>query len=278
MPMRKALVWSGVWIALALAFSGFLYAFSAPRFGPATARQVTLEFLAGYIVEESLSFDNMFVFAVILRYFAIPSRLQHRVLFYGVLGAIVFRAVFIAAGSALVRFHWVLVAFGVFLIYTGVRLFFEKDRKVDPAANPVLRLVRRFAPVTSSLHGQSFFAREDGQLRLTPLFSALLTLETADILFAVDSVPAVFGVTREPMLVYMSNIFAVLGLRAIYFLLVGAMDRFRMLQYGLALVLVFVGLKMAVFEGIGAAVSLTIILGIIGGAVVLSLWSPTRRN
>ncbi len=277
MPMRKAAMWTGIWITLAIAFSGFLYAFTAARFGAAAGRQATLEFLAGYVVEESLSIDNMFVFAVIFRYFAIPSRFQHRVLFYGVLGAIVFRGMFIAAGSALVRYHWVLVAFGVFLIYTGARLFFEKDQEIHPEANPVLRLVRRFAPVTTEIHSNRFFVRQEAKTWFTPLFIALLALETTDIVFAVDSVPAVFGVTREPLLAYTSNIFAVLGLRAVYFLLAGAIDKFRMLQYGIALVLVFVGLKMVAFEGMGAGISLAIIVAIIGGSITLSVWRPTWR-
>jgi tellurite resistance protein TerC len=277
MPIRKAAMWTGVWIALAVAFSGFLYLFSAGRFGASVGRQVTLEFLAGYTVEESLSIDNMFVFAVIFRYFGIPSRFQHRVLFYGVLGAIVFRGLFIAAGSALVRYHWVLVGFGVFLIYTGLRMLFEKDREVKPEANPALRLVRRFAPVTNEIHGERFIIHKDGKRWLTPMFVALLALETSDIVFAVDSVPAVFGVTREPLLAYTSNIFAVLGLRSIYFLLAGAIDRFKMLQYGIALVLVFVGLKMVALEGMGAGASLAIIVSIIGGSMILSVWRPNPR-
>ncbi len=275
MPIRKAAMWTGVWIALAIAFGGFLYAFTAARFGAITGRRATLEYLAGYVVEESLSIDNMFVFAVIFRYFAIPPRFQHRVLFYGVLGAIVFRGVFIGAGSALVRYHWVLILFGLFLIYTGVRLLLEHDREIHPEANPVMRLVRRCAPVTSGIPGERFFVRREGKTWLTPLFIALVALETTDIVFAVDSVPAVFGVTREPLLAYTSNIFAVLGLRAIYFLLAGAIDRFRMLQYGIALVLVFVGLKMVAFEGMGAGISLAIIIAIIGGSIVLSVWRPS---
>ncbi len=276
MPVRHAALWTVAWASLALAFSGGLYLFSAARFGAQNASRVTLEFLAGYAVEEALSIDNMFVFALVFRYFGIPQNLQHRVLFYGVLGAIVFRGIFIAAGAALVRFHWVVIAFGVFLIYTGVRMALEKERKIAPEANPLIRLVRRFAPVTPDLHGRRFILRREGSLVLTPLAITLLALEATDILFAVDSVPAVFGVTREPLLVYTSNIFAILGLRSLYSLLAGAMDRFRLLQYGIAVVLVFVGLKMSLLDPLAGGRfpvgwSLAIIAGTIGGSVLLSL-------
>ena len=276
MPVRRAALWTATWAGLALAFAGGLYLFSAARFGAHTATRVTLEFLAGYAVEEALSIDNMFVFALVFRYFGIPQNLQHRVLFYGVLGAIVFRGIFIAGGAALVRFHWVVVAFGIFLIYTGVRMVFEKDREVAPESNPLIRLVRRIAPVTPDLHGNRFILRREGSLVLTPLAITLLALETTDILFAVDSVPAVFGVTREPLLVYTSNIFAILGLRSLYSLLAGAMDRFRLLQYGIAIVLVFVGFKMALLDSLAGgrfpvSWSLAIIAGTIGTSVLLSL-------
>ena len=277
MPVRQAALWTAGWTSLALAFSGGLYWFSTTRFDLETARRVTLEFLAGYAVEEALSVDNMFVFALVFRYFGIAQRLQHRVLFYGVLGAIVFRGIFIAGGAALVRFHWVVVAFGVFLIYTGVKLAFEKEREIAPEHNPLIRLVRRFVPVTNEMHGNRFVVRRKGGLLFTPLMVALLALETTDILFAVDSVPAVFGVTREPMLVYTSNIFAILGLRSMYFLLAGAMDRFQLLQYGIAVVLVFVGLKMSLLDQLAGGRfpvgwSLGIIAGTIGISVALSMW------
>ena len=281
MPIRRAALWTAGWVALALAFAFALHLYSLGRFGAETARQVTLEFLAGYVVEESLSIDNMFVFALVFRYLAIPVALQHRVLFYGVLGAIVFRGLFIAGGAMLVRFHWVVVAFGVFLIYTGIRLVLEKEREIKPDSNPLIRLVRRFVPVTSELHGDRFIVRRDGRRMFTPLFIAVLALETTDILFAVDSVPAVFGVTQEPFLVFTSNIFAILGLRAMYFLLAGAMDRFRLLQYGIAFVLVFVGLKMTILDTLAGGrfpvgISLAIIAAAIGGTIVLSLVSGSK--
>jgi tellurite resistance protein TerC len=277
--IKEAGVWTAVWVGLALAFNYALYLFAASRVPAAAARRVSLEFLAGYVVEESLSVDNMFVFALVFRYFAVPSAFQHRVLFYGVGGAMIFRGIFIAAGSALIQFHWVVVAFGIFLVFTGLRMAWESEKKIDPAANPAIRLARRFLPVTRELHGNRFLVRMDGVAHMTPLMIVLLVLETTDILFAVDSVPAVFGVTAEPLVVFTSNVFAILGLRSMYFLLSGAMDRFHILKYGLAFVLVFVGLKMVwldhLFEGrfpIGP--SLAIISGAIGISILLSQVIP----
>jgi tellurite resistance protein TerC len=282
MPVRRAAQWTAAWVSLAFGFSGLLYFFTSVRYGIETARRVTLEFLAGYAVEEALSIDNMFVFALVFRYFGVAQRLQHRVLFYGVLGAIIFRGIFIAAGAALVQFHWVVIAFGIFLVYTGVRLAFEKERELAPDANPLVRLVRRFVPVTSELHEGRFLVRKAGQLAFTPLMIALLALETTDILFAIDSVPAVFGVTREPLLVYTSNIFAILGLRALYFLLSGAMDQFRLLKYGIAVVLVFVGLKMSLLDELAGGRfpvgwSLAIIAATIGTSILMSVRRPGGR-
>jgi len=269
---REAMTWTSVWIALALAFAAGLYLFTSGRFSPDVARQVTLEFLAGYLVEESLSVDNMFVFAVVFRYFAIPSPYQHRVLFFGVLGAVVFRAIFIAIGSALVQFHWVMVLFGVFLIFTGIRLAVAREKEMHPGDNLVVRLAHRLLPVTRELQGPRFFVRREGLLHATPLLIVLLVLETTDVVFAVDSVPAVFGVTREPLVVYTSNLFAILGLRSLYFVLAGAMDRFHALKYGLALVLVFVGVKMSWLDAAsGGRFPIGASLAVITGALVLSV-------
>lgn len=278
---REAALWSAVWIALAMAFNYGLYRFAAGRFDHTTANQIGLEFLAGYLVEKSLSVDNLFVFALIFRYFAVPSRYQHRVLFYGVLGALIFRAIFIAVGAALIHLHWVVLLFGAFLIVTGIRMGFEKEKKIRPERNPVIRLARRLLPVTPDLQGHRFTTRVKGKLHLTPLLIVLLLLETTDILFAVDSVPAVFGVTKEPLIVYTSNVFAILGLRALYFLLAGAMDAFHILKYGLAFVLVFVGLKMVWLDNLTGGrfpigISLAIIAGAIGLSVGLSLAFPKR--
>jgi tellurite resistance protein TerC len=276
---RNASIWTAVWISLALAFSYALYLFAAARYSPGVGRQLSLEFLAGYVVEESLSVDNMFVFALVFRYFAVPSRYQHKVLFYGVLGAMVFRGVFIAAGTALVRFEWVMIVFGVFLIVTGIRMAMQKERQLNPDDSLAIRWVRRVFPVTGEFHGSRFLVTINGIRHITPLMVVLVFLETTDLLFAVDSVPAVFGVTREPFVVYTSNVFAVLGLRAMFFLLAGAMDRFHVLKHGLALVLVFVGLKMVWLDNLYGGrfpigVSLGIISAVIAVSILLSLVFP----
>lgn len=292
---REALGWCITWIALALGFNAALYAYTrwwfpqdarlaaVPGFdADAAAWQVALEFLTGYLVEYSLSVDNIFVFVLVLGYFGVPARHQHRVLFYGIIGALVFRAIFIALGSVLMQVHWVVWLFGAFLVFTGIRMAMSSEDTVEPERNLLIRVVRRFVPVTSGFRGQRFFVRQDGRLHATPLLIALLCLEASDIVFAVDSVPAIFALTREPFVVFTSNVFAILGLRSMYFMLGGAVERFHLLRYGLAVVLVFVGLKMvwldAWFGGkfpIGA--SLGIIATVLAGAIVGSLVFPRRR-
>ena len=292
---REASVWSVIWIGMALAFNFAFYQYAAwkfardprllqiPGFDPESAsRQVGLEFLTGYVVEKTLSLDNIFVFVVVFTFFAIPAIYQHRVLFYGILGALVFRAGFIALGSALLQYHWVILLFGALLILTGVKMMFAPDKKIDPERNPLIRLFRRLMPVTSELHGPRFFVRLKGAMYATPLFLALLFVEISDIIFAIDSVPAIFALTREPMIVFTSNVFAILGLRSLYFLLAGAVERFALLKYGLALVLVFVGLKMVwLNDAFGGKFpigwSLGIIAFIITVSIVCSLLS-TRRE
>jgi tellurite resistance protein TerC len=282
---REASVWSVVWIALALLFNYGFYQYAAwkfshnpallqmPGFDPdGAARQVGLEFLTGYVVEKTLSLDNIFVFVVVFSFFGIPAIYQHRVLFYGILGALVFRAIFIALGSALLQYEWIVWLFGAVLILTGLKMMFAPEKKVDPERNPLIRLFRRFVPVTAELHGQRFFVRMKGVLYATPLFVALLFLEFSDIIFAIDSVPAIFALTREPMIVFTSNIFAILGLRALYFLLAGAVERFSLLKYGLAVVLIFVGLKMVwLNEAFGGKFPITWSLAIIGGVIAVSI-------
>ena len=292
---REAAAWSVVWVTLALVFNFLLYQFAlwkfpqdarlaaVPGFDPAAAAwRVSLEFLTGYVVEKALSVDNVFIFVLVFGYFAIPARYQHRVLFYGILGALAFRAVFIALGSALMQYHWVVVLFGAFLILTGVKMMFTEEKGVEPDKNLLVRLFRRLVPTTPALHGQRFFVRVNGALHATPLFVALLFLEATDIIFAVDSVPAIFALTGEPLIVFTSNIFAILGLRALYFMLAGAMDKFHLLKYGLATVLVFVGLKMVwlndLFGGkFPITLSLGIIASVIAGSVVASLLFPKAR-
>jgi tellurite resistance protein TerC len=295
--IREAASWTVVWVSLALAFNVGFHQYMLQRFAQdarllalpgfeaaAAARQTALEFLAGYVVEYSLSVDNIFVFVVVLGYFAVPSALQHRVLFFGILGALVFRAIFIGLGAFLLRFEWVVWLFGIFLVVTGGRMMFgPEEGPIEPHERAVIRLFRRYVPVTTGFHGAHFFVREDGRLHATPLFIALLFLEMTDILFAVDSVPAIFGLTREPLVVFTSNIFAILGLRNLYFLLRGALDLFHLLKYGLGIVLVFVGLKMTVLNRLwGGHFPITWSLGFIVGTIAvfigLSLFLPHRAR
>ena len=264
--LREASIWSAVWIALALVFSLGVWKFLGPQPG--------VEFLTGYLIEKSLSVDNIFVIALLFAYFKVPDQYQHRVLFWGILGALVMRAAFILAGAALLeRFHWMIFVFGAFLIYTGVKLLFAKEGSVDPARNPILLLCQRFLPVTSEYHGAHFFARVAGKLVGTPLFLVLVVVEFTDVIFAVDSIPAIFAVTRDPFLVFTSNVFAILGLRSLYFLLAGVMHKFEYLKLGLAAILVFVGAKMALVDWvkIPAGISLGVIAAILAVAVAASL-------
>ncbi len=293
--IREAAAWSVVWVSLALLFNLAFYVYmrwhfpldarlmAVPGFDPvAAAKETALEFLAGYVVEYSLSVDNIFVFVVVLTYFRVPAAYQHRVLFFGILGALVSRGVFIALGAALLQFEWVIWIFGSFLVFTGVKMMLSGDEApVEPHERAIIRLFRKYVPVTGAYHGQSFFARPEGRLHATPLFIALAFLETTDILFAVDSVPAIFGLTREPLVVFTSNIFAILGLRNLYFLLAGAVDRFHFLKYGLGIVLVFVGLKMTVLNRLWhghfpITVSLAVIIGVIAASIALSLLFPRK--
>ncbi len=282
---KEATIWSGVWVSLALLFNFLLYRYalwkfpqderlmSMPDFVPDLAAwTVSLEFLTGYIIEKSLSVDNIFIFVVVFAYFAIPAKYQHRVLFYGIIGALIFRAIFIGAGSWLMQFHWVIYIFGGFLIITGLKMMFSGETEIEPAKNPVIRLFTRFMPVTKQLHGKHFFVREHGRWAATPLFIALLFLEMTDIIFAVDSVPAIFAITAEPMIVFTSNIFAILGLRSMYFMLAGAVSKFYLLKYGLSVVLVFVGLKMVwLNDAWGGKFPITWSLGFILTTITISI-------
>ncbi len=276
---KEATVWSIIWVILAFAFNFIFYQYSLSKFGAEIAGQAALEFLTGYVIEYSLSIDNIFVFVLVFSYFGIPAKYKHRVLFYGILGALFFRAVFIALGSALMQFHWVIYLFGGFLIVTGIKMVFSNNEEIEPEKNFLIRLFKRIMPVTHDIDGKNFFVRRDGILHATPLFIALLFLEATDIIFAVDSVPAIFSITREPLIVFTSNIFAILGLRSMYFMLAGAIDKFYLLKYGLAFVLIFVGLKMVwlndAFGGkFPISWSLAIILGTIAVSVIVSLMFP----
>ena len=271
--LREAAAWSVVWVALALVFGAGMYW----RMGP----QAGLEFFTGYLIEKALSVDNIFVFVLIFAYFRVPPRYQHRVLFWGILGALVMRGAMIAAGAYLIeQFHWIIYVFGAFLVFTGLRMATQTEHDIEPESNPVIRLVKRLMPVTNVYHGQRFFVREQigGRMRrvATPLFVVLVLVETTDLIFAVDSIPAIFAITRDPFIVYTSNIFAILGLRALYFLLAGIIHRFHFLKLGLSAVLVFVGAKMLLVDvyPVPVGVSLLVIAFVLGVSVVASLLWP----
>jgi tellurite resistance protein TerC len=279
---RESLAWSTVWVVLALAFNYAFYFYAVAEFGPVDGRRLGLEFLTGYVVEKSLAVDNIFVFVLVFSYFQIPLQYQHRVLFFGIIGALVFRAAFIAAGSVLMRYEWVVLFFGLLLLATGIKMLFAPETKVDPERNPVMRLFRRVLPVTPEFHGQRFFVTIGGRRHATPLLVALVFLELSDVIFAVDSVPAIFALTAEPFIVFTSNVFAILGLRAMYFLLAGVIERFWLLKYALALILVFVGLKMVwLNELYGGKFPIEWSLGIIGvllAAGVIASWLRPARD
>jgi tellurite resistance protein TerC len=270
--LREAMLWSVVWIALAAAFAVLVYFWHG--------RPASLEFITGYVIELSLSVDNLFVFLLIFRFFKVSPEHQHKVLFWGIVGALVMRAFFILVGVSLIsKFHWVIYFFGVLLIYSGIRLFFQNEAEVHPEKNPILRLFRRFVPVTEDYHGDKFFVRHKG-LYATPMFVVLLVVETTDLLFAVDSIPAILAITRDAFIVYTSNVFAIMGLRSMYFALAGMMEMFRYLHYGLALVLTFVGAKMLVshyFE-IPTEYALGGVAGILLIAVLASVANPRKAQ
>ncbi len=268
--LREALAWSGLWIALAGAFAVIVFFWHG--------RPEALQFVTGYVIEIALSVDNLFIFLVIFRYFKVPGEHQHKVLFWGILGALVMRGLFIAAGVGLIRrFDWITYAFGALLIYSGLKLLRQGNQQIRPEKNPVLRLFRRFFPVTDTYEGGRFFTRRD-VLYATPLFVVLLVVETSDILIAVDSVPAVLAITLNAFIVYTSNVFAILGLRSMYFALSGMMDRFHYLHYGLSLVLILVGLKMigSHYFNVPTEWALGIVLAVLASSIAASLMSPRK--
>ena len=277
--IREATIWTCVWIGLSLLFNAGVYYFLGSRYA--------LEFLTGYLIEKALSVDNIFVFVLVFSYFRVPPQYQHRVLFWGILGALAMRGALIGAGAYLVqRFDWVMYVFGAFLVLTAIRMATHDQESIEPEHNPALRLLRRIIPVTKAYHGQKFFAKEPdertGRMRrmATPLLVVLVTVETTDLVFAVDSIPAIFAVTHEPFLVFTSNAFAILGLRALYFLLAGVIEKFEYLKYGLSLVLGFVGVKMLIEDlvHIPIALSLGVVGAILLGSVLISIWIVKRRE
>jgi tellurite resistance protein TerC len=293
---KEAAIWTTVWIGLALVFNVLFYKYAQwifstdprylaiPGFDPEQqAKTSALEFLTGFVVEKSLAIDNIFIFAVVFGYFAIPKIYQHRILFWGILGALLFRGIFIALGSVLMRYEWVVMFFGGLLIFTGIKMYFAGTEEADLSKNVVIKLLRKFFRIHPEIEGQKFFVKIKGLYYVTPLFVALLFLELTDIVFAVDSVPAIFALTKEPLIVFTSNIFAILGLRSMYFMLAGVMDRFIYIKYGLASVLIFVGAKMVYLNhAFGGKFPITWSLGIIafliGASVVASILVDARKR
>ncbi len=269
--VREALAWTAVWITLALLFDLGVYFWR----GPADA----MSFLTGYLIEKSLSVDNIFIFVLIFSFFRVDPRYQHKVLFWGILGALVMRALFIFTGITLIqKFHWVIYVFGAFLVFTGIRMAFQHDREIHPEKNPVFRAFRRLVPVTEDYRGDRFFVRENAHSLATPLFVVLIFIETTDIVFAVDSIPAIIAITRDPFIVYTSNVFAILGLRALYFALAGTIKIFRFLNYGLSAILTFIGGKMLIADiyDIPVLISLAVVAGILALSVVASVMKPLK--
>lgn len=279
--MKEALFWTSVWIALALVFNVLVY-YQWDWMSPGseyTNKEAALAFLTGYVIEKSLSVDNVFVFLMVFTYFKVPSIYQHKILFWGILGALVMRAIFIFAGVALItKFHWTVYIFGAILIFTGIKMITQKDKKLEPEKNPVIKIFRKFFPVTNNYDGDHFFSKIDGKLFATPMFVVLLFIETTDVIFAVDSIPAILAITSNPFIVYTSNVFAILGLRALYFALAGIMGLFHYLTYGLSIILIFVGSKMMLvdFVKIPVEVSLLVILSILIISVFASKMFPPK--
>ena len=280
--IKEALVWSGVWVALALLFNIGIYFFYTPPPGLKPIDSA-MQFFTGYIIEKSLSVDNIFVFVLIFSYFKVRPEYQHKVLFWGILGALVMRAIFIFTGVALInKFAFVIYIFGAFLILTGIKLALEKDKKINPGKNPLLKLFKKFIKVSTEFDNGKFFTKENGKRIATPLLVVLVVVETTDLIFAVDSIPAILAVSRDPFIVYSSNVFAILGLRALYFALAGLMKLFHYLHYGLAAVLVLVGIKMILnhhFEAeiISTEISLISVLLILAVSVVFSIKYPANQ-
>jgi tellurite resistance protein TerC len=272
-PFKQALLMSAIWIGLALVFAVFVHQWMGPG--------KTIEFLSGYLLEEALSVDNLFVFILLFAYFKVPPEEEKTVLFWGIIGALIMRGLFIGAGVALVqRFQWILYGFGVFLIWTGIQLMRKGDEQRDPSRNIVLKFCRRFLPLSDTYEQKRFFVRREGKILATPLFVVLLVVETTDILFATDSIPAILAITRDPFIVYTSNVFAILGLRSLYFALSGLMKLFHYLNYGLSVVLIFIGAKMLLPEKwhFPTWVALAVIAGVLGTSVLLSVLFPKNEG
>lgn len=271
--IKESLIWTGIWIAMAVIFGIGIYFFMGP--------QSSLDYFTGYLIEKSLSVDNIFVFLLIFTYFGVDSIYQHKVLFWGIFGALVFRLLFIMVGVVLLeQFHWIIYIFGAFLVFTGIKLGLEKDKEIHPEKNPILKLVRRFIPITKDFHGPDFFIKRGSRIIATPMFVVLVVIETTDIVFALDSIPAIMAITRDTFLIYSCNAFAILGLRALYFALSGVMRLFHYLHYGLAFILVFIGIKMLIesFVHIPTLITLSVIVVTLAISVIFSIKYPKEEE
>ena len=270
--VKSALWWSAFWVGLAIAFNIFVYYWKG--------QEAALEFVTGYLIEESLSVDNLFVFMILFNYFRVPSSMQRKVLFWGIMGALVLRATFIIVGVELIeKFEWTVYILGAFLVYTGVKMAFNSDTEMEPEKNPLLTFINKFIPVSKSYDRDKFFTRINGKLFATPLFVVVIIIETTDIVFAADSIPAILAVTRDPFIVYTSNVFALLGLRSLYFALAGIMQLFHYIHYGLSLILSFIGVKLLIqkYYVIDMRIALLIVAGILGLSVFFSIMFPKKE-
>lgn len=274
---KEALIWSAIWITIAMLFNLWLYFYLGSKYGEEVATQKSLEFLTGYVLEKSLAVDNLFVFIMLFTYFKVPEIYQKRVLVYGIFGALILRSIMIVVGATLVsEFHWILYIFGAFLLFSGIKMFKSGEDSGDIENNFIIKFLRRNFKITDNYHGEKFFVKIDGKTWITPLFVVLIFIEFTDLIFAVDSIPAIFAVTTDPFIVYTSNIFAILGLRALYFILVDMADRFELLKYGLAIILMFIGVKLLIMEFFKIPILLS--LGFVIGVLVISIIASIKKT
>mgnify|MGYP003418491590 FL=1 len=277
---KEALVWSVIWISIAMLFNLWLYFYLSDKYDENIATQKSLEFLTGYILEKSLAVDNLFVFVMLFAYFKVPEIYQKRVLVYGIFGALILRSIMIVVGATLVsQFHWILYIFGAFLLFSGIKMFKSGEDSGDIENNFIIKFLRRNFKITDNYHGEKFFVKIDGKTWITPLFVVLIFIEFTDLIFAVDSIPAIFAVTTDPFIVYTSNIFAILGLRALYFILVDMADRFELLKYGLAIILMFIGVKLLIMEffKIPILLSLGFVIGVLAISIIASIKKTSKK-
>ena len=277
---KEALIWSAIWITIAMLFNLWLYFYLGSKYGEEVATQKSLEFLTGYVLEKSLAVDNLFVFVMLFAYFKVPDIYQKRVLVYGIFGALILRSIMIVVGATLVsEFHWILYIFGAFLLFSGIKMFKSGEDSGDIENNFIIKFLRRNFKITDNYHGEKFFVKIDGKTWITPLFVVLIFIEFTDLIFAVDSIPAIFAVTTDPFIVYTSNIFAILGLRALYFILVDMADRFELLKYGLAIILMFIGVKLLIMEffKIPILLSLGFVIGVLAISIIASIKKTSKK-